>query len=182
MSLHDFIGTSKDYQTIWELIWWTIRLLMKIVDYPHQSGMIYVRGSLTISDALGTSQATAIWLILLVNDLEHLIWQFIEKKLNFWSRPISSLIDPPPLEMPPLLPLEMPHIPQEMRYLQREKWSYTTGEISSPLEMHISRTHTHISRSRYSFFRETSWCIFNFWYMWHCCKIYKLICFTIDLF
>jgi hypothetical protein len=43
---------------------------------------------------------------------------------------------------------EMPHLPRETRNLFQETRSFSTGDVSSPLEMHIPRTHTHISRSK----------------------------------
>jgi hypothetical protein len=58
------------------------------------------------------------------------------------------------------LPYEIPHLPRETRHLLQEMRSFSTGNVSSPLEMRIPRTHVHISRRRRRISKLRD--------MWHC--------------
>ncbi len=63
---------------------------------------------------------------------------------------------------------EMPHLPRETRNLFQETRSFSTGDVSSPLEMHIPRIHTHISRSKWRISRARRGGISKILDMWHC--------------
>ena len=63
---------------------------------------------------------------------------------------------------------EMPHLLREMRNLLQETRSFSTGDVSSPLEIHILRTHAHIPRRKCRISRVRHVGISKILDMWHC--------------